>query len=38
MKLIAYDREAGNTLASQRDRLANLIESEARFGMGCEFK
>src|SRR5207237_1190005 len=37
MKLTVYDRKA-NTLAGQRDRLANLIESETRFGMGCEFK
>ena len=37
MKLSVYDRKA-NTLAGQRDRLANLIESETRFGMGCSFK
>ena len=37
MKLTVYDRKA-NTLAGQRDRLANLIESETRFGMGCSFK
>ena len=37
MKLTVYDRKA-NTLAGQRDRLANLIESETQFGMGCEFK
>src|SRR5918995_5161929 len=37
MKLTVYDRKA-NTLAGQRDRFANLIESETRFGMGCEFK
>jgi tRNA-splicing ligase RtcB (3'-phosphate/5'-hydroxy nucleic acid ligase) len=37
MKLTVYDRKA-NTLAAQRDRLANFIESETRFGMGCEFK
>jgi len=37
MKLTVYDRKA-NTLAGQRDRLANIIESETRFGMGCEFK
>src|SRR6478752_6111378 len=37
MKLTVYDRKA-NTLAGQKDRLANLIESETRFGMGCEFK
>jgi tRNA-splicing ligase RtcB (3'-phosphate/5'-hydroxy nucleic acid ligase) len=37
MKLTAYDRKA-NIIAGQRDRLANIIESETRFGMGCEFK
>src|SRR4051794_8466618 len=37
MKLTVYDRKA-NTIAGQRDRLANLLESETRFGMGCEFK
>jgi len=37
MKLTVYDRK-GNTLAGQRDRLANLLESETRFGMGCVFK
>lgn len=37
MKLTVYDRKA-NTIAGQRDRLANIIESETRFGMGCEFK
>jgi len=37
MKLSVYDRKA-NTLAGQRDRLANVIESETLFGMGCEFK
>ena len=37
MKLTVYDRKA-NIIAGQRDRLANLIESETRFGMGCEFK
>jgi tRNA-splicing ligase RtcB (3'-phosphate/5'-hydroxy nucleic acid ligase) len=37
MKLTVYDRKA-NTLAGQRDRLANIIEAETRFGMGCEFK
>ncbi len=37
MKLTVYDRKA-NTLAGQRDRLANIIESETRFGMGCSFK
>ena len=37
MKLTVYDRKA-NTIAGQRDRLANIIEDETRFGMGCEFK
>jgi tRNA-splicing ligase RtcB (3'-phosphate/5'-hydroxy nucleic acid ligase) len=37
MKLTVYDRKA-NTLAGQRDRLANIIETETRFAMGCEFK
>jgi tRNA-splicing ligase RtcB len=37
MKLSVYERK-GNTLTGQKDRLANLIESETRFGMGCEFK
>ncbi len=37
MKLTVYDRKA-NTLAGQRDRLANILESETRFGMGCTFK
>ena len=37
MKLTVYDRNA-NIIAGQRDRLANIIEDETRFGMGCEFK
>jgi tRNA-splicing ligase RtcB len=37
MKLTVYDRKA-NTIAGERDRLANIIESETRFGMGCSFK
>jgi tRNA-splicing ligase RtcB (3'-phosphate/5'-hydroxy nucleic acid ligase) len=37
MKLTVFDR-AANTIAGQRDRLANILESETRFGMGCEFK
>src|SRR4051812_41813398 len=37
MKLSVFDRKA-NTLAGQRDRLVKLIESETRFGTGCEFK
>src|SRR5262249_8908248 len=37
MKMTVFDRKA-NTIAGQKDRLANIIESETRFGMGCEFK
>lgn len=37
MKLTVYDRKA-STIAGQRDRLANIIESETRFGIGCSFK
>jgi tRNA-splicing ligase RtcB len=37
MKLTVFDR-AASTIAGQRDRLANILESETRFGMGCEFK
>lgn len=37
MKLSVYDRPA-KTLAGQKDRLANLLESETRFGMGAAFK
>jgi tRNA-splicing ligase RtcB (3'-phosphate/5'-hydroxy nucleic acid ligase) len=37
MKLTVYDRKA-NIISGQRDRLANLIESETRFGIGCSFK
>ena len=37
MKLTVYDR-AASTLAGQRDRLANLLESETRFGVGANFK
>ena len=37
MKLTVYDR-AASTLAGQKDRLANLLESETRFGMGANFK
>src|SRR5580704_756518 len=37
MKLTVYDRKA-NIIGGQRDRLANIIASETRFGMGCEFK
>ena len=37
MKLTVYDRKA-NTIGGQRDRLANIIEDETRFGMGCSFQ
>ncbi|MCX6866154.1 MAG: RtcB family protein [Verrucomicrobia bacterium] len=37
MKLSVYECRA-NTLAGQRDRLANIIESETRFGIGANFK
>jgi tRNA-splicing ligase RtcB len=37
MKLTVYDRKA-NTIAGQRDRLSNILESETRFGMGAAFK
>jgi tRNA-splicing ligase RtcB (3'-phosphate/5'-hydroxy nucleic acid ligase) len=37
MKLTVYDRKA-NTLGGQRDRLANILENETRFGMGCSFQ
>ena len=37
MKLTVFDRKA-NTIAGQKDRLANIIERETRFGMGCSFK
>ncbi len=37
MKLTVYDRKA-NTIAGAKDRLANIIESETRFGMGCSFQ
>ncbi|MCU0748115.1 MAG: RtcB family protein [Akkermansiaceae bacterium] len=37
MKLSVYDRKA-NIIPGQRDRLANIIESETRFGIGAEFK
>lgn len=37
MRLTVYDRKA-STIAGQKDRLANIIESETRFGMGCEFE
>lgn len=37
MKLTVYDRKA-NIIPGQRDRLANILESETRFGIGAEFK
>jgi tRNA-splicing ligase RtcB len=37
MKLSVYDRKA-NVIAGQRDRLANIIEDETRFGIGSCFK
>ncbi|MFO1483324.1 MAG: RtcB family protein [Verrucomicrobiaceae bacterium] len=37
MRLTVYDRKA-SFIAGQKDRLANIIEDETRFGMGCEFK
>lgn len=37
MKLTVFDRKA-NTIAGEKDRLANIIERETRFGIGCEFK
>lgn len=37
MKLTVYDRKA-NIIPGQRDRLANIIESETRFGIGASFK
>jgi tRNA-splicing ligase RtcB len=37
MRLSVYDRKAG-TIAGQKDRLANILESETCFGMGGAFK
>ena len=37
MKLTVFDQKA-RSLAGLRDRLANILEDETRFGMGCEFK
>jgi tRNA-splicing ligase RtcB (3'-phosphate/5'-hydroxy nucleic acid ligase) len=37
MKMSVLDREA-NTIAGQKDHLANIIESETRFGIGANFK
>lgn len=37
MRLSVYDRKA-STLAGMRDRLANILEDETRFGMGAAFQ
>src|ERR1043166_6386617 len=37
MKLTVFDRKA-NTIAGTKDRLANVIERETRFGLGCSFQ
>jgi tRNA-splicing ligase RtcB len=37
MKLTVFDRKAGS-LAGEKDRLANIIEAETRFGVGASFK
>lgn len=37
MKLTVFDRKA-NTIVGEKDRLANIIARETRFGVGCEFK
>jgi tRNA-splicing ligase RtcB len=37
MKLTVFDRKA-NIIPGQRDRLANIIENETRFGIGSSFK
>ncbi len=37
MKMTVFDRKA-NTIAGAKDRLANIIERETRFGVGCSFK
>jgi len=37
MKLTVFDRKA-KTIAGTKDRLANIIERETRFGLGCSFK
>lgn len=37
MRLSVYDRKA-STIAGQKDRLANILESETCFGMGGAFK
>jgi tRNA-splicing ligase RtcB (3'-phosphate/5'-hydroxy nucleic acid ligase) len=37
MKMTVFDRKA-STIAGQRDRLTDIIESETRFGIGANFK
>lgn len=37
MKMTVFDRKA-DTIAGQRDRLTDIIESETRFGIGANFK
>lgn len=37
MRLTVFDEKA-NVIAGLRDRLANIIESETRFGVGANFK
>jgi tRNA-splicing ligase RtcB (3'-phosphate/5'-hydroxy nucleic acid ligase) len=37
MKMTVFDQQA-NTIAGQKDRLANIIEEETRFGLGANFK
>jgi tRNA-splicing ligase RtcB (3'-phosphate/5'-hydroxy nucleic acid ligase) len=37
MKLTVFDRKA-NTLPGQRNRLANILEAETRFGLGAAFE
>jgi tRNA-splicing ligase RtcB len=37
MKMTVFDRKA-NTITGQKDRLANVIETETRFGIGANFK
>lgn len=37
MRMTVFDRKA-NTIAGQKDRLANILEGETRFGVGASFK
>jgi tRNA-splicing ligase RtcB len=37
MKLTVYDQKA-SSISGMKGRLANIIEDETRFGMGCTFK